>query len=695
VDQPPIGFFVFSLRRSAHLGRLKKWWITGSTCFSSSAHVDQLTWSARGSSVNGHARSSPDLLDTLQVHRMVETPDDPGAPVDRQTPPATSPSISPSRHATAPEHIRLLTAALPRYFAYPDRSPERRRFIAREMMPHFSTQPDWDPSRVRIWFDNNRTKYLDGQSGAKIERTMRDDLLSLANRAQTQFQLIEDRLDDLTRQVDEMAESFEASLGRFTELQRVLADTRTRGAGLFEVAHGPPNIALSSEALKFQTARFFVETNQALRIADHPAFKKYARAIAPDLDIATSRELRQVIIEAADAFRTSLTAEAVGSPYLSLMIDGSTMAGRKWLGVCIATMKASMIWRVLEMDDFKAKTICDSLEKVVGELVDRHFILCSIVTDNAANEAAAVRELAERTQVPVVRIPCLSHTLNLAVQDCLTALVGKDVFVKDLRELYTALPTAFERDAFYGLESICPTRWLCFGKFVNTILRKSDLAIKAVDPKSPAGEVLRKYHFVQLDECFTVLNRLMTSSESRTSFLDGVWSRALGALSELKAAHLRRNRYALKFSETIRNRLTTTADIGQLILGFLITERGLAWSRALARDAESGVGFTQGSVLELIHPFVSHFVRVLDADSASVFRAFRIYLTELEWSVRQPSRELWDDVRKPSPSNTVRNRLAMTGLPPWLPFSCACRAARRRSSEAEADGSKGTYSRLA
>jgi hypothetical protein len=100
------------------------------------------------------------------------------------------------------------------------------------------------------------------------------------------------------------------------------------------------------------------------------------------------------------------------------------MAGRKWLGVCIVTGKAFLFWRVLRLKNFTAAIICESLVDVVRELGDKHFFVCAIVTDNAANEISAVGELARTTKLPLVRIPCFSHTVNLAVQDFLTGAFG-------------------------------------------------------------------------------------------------------------------------------------------------------------------------------------------------------------------------------------------------------------------------------
>jgi hypothetical protein len=186
------------------------------------------------------------------------------------------------------------------------------------------------------------------------------------------------------------------------------------------------------------------------------------------------------------------------------------------------------------VDHFAAATLSESLVGVVGELLDRHFILCAIVTDNAKNEIRAVGDLAKKTRLPIVRIPCLSHTLNLAVQDSFTAAFGRGVFLDDLRVLREALETRSEGDAFHGLLSICPTRWLCFGEFVAMVARKITLARDALRPGTAGSDVLQKYDFADLKECFDILNSLLTATENRRSCLDVVWPLVLEALGRLK-----------------------------------------------------------------------------------------------------------------------------------------------------------------
>jgi hypothetical protein len=68
----------------------------------------------------------------------------------------------------------------------------------------------------------------------------------------------------------------------------------------------------------------------------------------------------------------------------------------------------------------------DQLVAAVHALQRKRFVILAIVTDNATNEIAAVRELAHHAEIPLFRVACLTHTMNLAVQDALEDISGED-----------------------------------------------------------------------------------------------------------------------------------------------------------------------------------------------------------------------------------------------------------------------------
>jgi hypothetical protein len=120
---------------------------------------------------------------------------------------------------------------------------------------------------------------------------------------------------------------------------------------------------------------------------------------------------------------------------------------------------------LLELPNEQSETISDALLQVAHDLPGKGFIIPAVVTDNATNEKAAVRALARKSEIPLFRVACLSHTVNLAVHDVLDLLAGggKDRFFTEMNTLRDALPTAV-RDgptpfAFVKVLKLVGFRW--------------------------------------------------------------------------------------------------------------------------------------------------------------------------------------------------------------------------------------------
>jgi hypothetical protein len=129
------------------------------------------------------------------------------------------------------------------------------------------------------------------------------------------------------------------------------------------------------------------------------------------------------------------------------------------------------------MTDQTADTLLQTLQDVCADLLGRGFVVCSIVTDNASNEIAVVRDLRTRLGLPVFRVPCLSHITTLAVKDFFADAFprswGKDFFgaMSDLRKLFQHKR---ESDAFRGIPRPCETRWMFLGEFIEHVMRHRD-----------------------------------------------------------------------------------------------------------------------------------------------------------------------------------------------------------------------------
>jgi hypothetical protein len=398
-----------------------------------------------------------------------------------------------------------------------------------------------------------------------------------------------------------------------------------------------------------QTATFVATTNSPVSLVGRPAFRDFAHVLNPQIELPSPREVREEIVAQADQFRENFTPRMTGGVFVSLMIDGSSMAHRKWLAVCIAGANAFYFWRMLDLTDTTARTIAEALASVVTELSGKGFIVCAVVTDNAANEIAAVGLLPTLTHRPVIRVPCMSHTLNLAVHDFFTIVFGKDEFETDLHAICVALRSESRDGHFRYVSFPCPTRWLSYGQLVERIMGDYANVLSLFSDPGHACSAFWKYNFPELHDCFHVVNGLMTWTESQHSFLNGVWFTTIEALGQLAVLHSRVNRYALNFLLVIQARLEKTANLGQLILGYVTTERGLAWYRELP-SAEEVVVFNQSIARESIKPFLAYFVDLFHADGCRFMRAFDEYLSHADWPPQQPAVQFWNTLATYSPT---------------------------------------------
>jgi hypothetical protein len=108
-------------------------------------------------------------------------------------------------------------------------------------------------------------------------------------------------------------------------------------------------------------------TGQPVRIVDAPVIKSLVQVVAPQFHLPNSAELRKAIIDIAKRWHQGFNYQTHGE-YVSLMIDGASMASRRWLGVCIATADGFWFWRMLELPGTSGEQIAHAIQTVVVEL---------------------------------------------------------------------------------------------------------------------------------------------------------------------------------------------------------------------------------------------------------------------------------------------------------------------------------------
>jgi hypothetical protein len=125
-------------------------------------------------------------------------------------------------------------------------------------------------------------------------------------------------------------------------------------------------------------------------------------------------------LQQALALRQSVAVADSSNPFVSLMAHGVRKAGRIWLSICLAIVENLYFWRLVDETNQKSATIADALVEIVRDRQNRGRTVCSLITDNASNEYAALNpaiatSVQRRKGVAVIRTPCLSRTTNLAV----------------------------------------------------------------------------------------------------------------------------------------------------------------------------------------------------------------------------------------------------------------------------------------
>jgi hypothetical protein len=88
----------------------------------------------------------------------------------------------------------------------------------------------------------------------------------------------------------------------------------------------------------------------------------------------------------------------------------------------------------------------------------------------------------------------------------------------------------------------------------------------------PARAIFDNYNFPELSDCFDILDKFLTWTENRKAVMSTVWPTVQTTLDEL-ALLVPHNGYADQFIRAVHKRFDTSADLGLIFLGYVLTPR--------------------------------------------------------------------------------------------------------------------------
>jgi hypothetical protein len=286
-----------------------------------------------------------------------------------------------------------------------------------------------------------------------------------------------------------------------------------------------------------RTALLVGRTNLPLRVVLDPSFRAFMRGSTLPYQHPSPSEFRDAILKIAEQFRVEYTPVTEQGRFCNLMVDRATSGAKTWLGACVLTPRPFSFWRCASNADQTAATLIERFLQICRNLMRKGFVVCSIVTDNATNEIAAVRDRPKQLDVPVFRVPCLIHSTALALKDFLAQvfppIAGRDFFgaMIDLRDL---LPDQGEDGLFHGIPRPCETRWTSLGHFTQYVACDHDRICAFLGDKSwtrpnhrAAVTLLFEVRFNQRAPCLQLLDTLVDWTQDDEAFLADACSESL------------------------------------------------------------------------------------------------------------------------------------------------------------------------